>query len=159
MKECHVSSGYPKIKGPDTEQRISRSRNLNFKDPKNFNIFSDWCDSHIFDRQGQKSFWFWPNSNYKRSLGWNCSILWIEERQNKQHWLRPFLKWQPSRPFPYNGHLLCCVNIPTVLLMFFNKFANCSIPCFNWGWWNRVHVRSEPQGTLVRSLAASKQPL
>ena len=33
-------------------------------------------------------------------------------------------------PFPCNGHLLCCVNIPTVLLMFFNKFASCSIPYF-----------------------------
>ena len=34
-------------------------------------------------------------------------------------------------PFPCNGHLLCCVNIPAVLLMFFNKFASCSIPYFN----------------------------
>ena len=33
--------------------------------------------------------------------------------------------------FPCNGHLLCCVNIPTVLLMFFNKLASCSIPYFN----------------------------
>ena len=36
-----------------------------------------------------------------------------------------------AMPFPCNGHLLCCVNIPTVLLMFFNKFASCSIPFFN----------------------------
>ena len=34
-------------------------------------------------------------------------------------------------PFPCNGHLLCCVKKPTVLLMFFNKFASCSIPYFN----------------------------
>ena len=33
-------------------------------------------------------------------------------------------------PFPCNGHLLCCVNIPTVLLMFFYKFAS-SIPYFS----------------------------
>ena len=31
--------------------------------------------------------------------------------------------------FPCNGHLLCCVKIPTVLLMFFNKLASCSVPC------------------------------
>ena len=36
-----------------------------------------------------------------------------------------------AMPFPCNGHLLCCVNIPTVLLMFFNKFASCPIPYFN----------------------------
>ena len=36
-----------------------------------------------------------------------------------------------AMPFPWKGHLLCCVNIPTVLLMFFNKFAGCSIPYFN----------------------------
>ena len=34
-------------------------------------------------------------------------------------------------PLPCNGHLLCCVNIPTILLIFFNKFASCSIPYFN----------------------------
>ena len=28
-----------------------------------------------------------------------------------------------AMPFPCNGHLLSCMNIPTVLLMFFNKFA------------------------------------
>ena len=28
-----------------------------------------------------------------------------------------------SMPFPCNGHLLCCVNIPTVLLMFFNFYC------------------------------------
>ena len=33
--------------------------------------------------------------------------------------------------FLCNGHLLCCVNIPTGLLMFFNKFASCSILYFN----------------------------
>ena len=29
-----------------------------------------------------------------------------------------------AMPLPCNGFLLCCVNIPTVLLMFFNKFAS-----------------------------------
>ena len=36
-----------------------------------------------------------------------------------------------AMPFPYNGRLLCCVNIPTVLLMFLNKFASYSVPYFN----------------------------
>ena len=36
-----------------------------------------------------------------------------------------------AMPFPCNCHLLCCVNISTVLLMFFSKFASCSIPYFN----------------------------
>ena len=36
-----------------------------------------------------------------------------------------------AMPFPCNAHLFCFVNIPTVLLMFFNKFASCSIPYFN----------------------------
>ena len=35
-------------------------------------------------------------------------------------------------PFPCNGLMLCFVNIPTVLLMFFNKFSSCSIPHFNY---------------------------
>ena len=34
-------------------------------------------------------------------------------------------------PFPCNGLLLCCVTIPTILLMFFNKFACCFLPFFN----------------------------
>ena len=34
-------------------------------------------------------------------------------------------------PFPCNGLLLFCVNLPKVLLMFFNKFASSSIPYFN----------------------------
>ena len=36
-----------------------------------------------------------------------------------------------AMPFPCNSLLLWYVNIPTVLLMFFNEFASCSIPCFN----------------------------
>ena len=36
-----------------------------------------------------------------------------------------------AMPFPCKDHLLCCVNIPTVLLMFFNNFASCTIPYFN----------------------------
>ena len=36
-----------------------------------------------------------------------------------------------AMPFPCNGLMLCCVNIPTVSLMFFNKFAWRSIPYFN----------------------------
>ena len=35
-----------------------------------------------------------------------------------------------AMPFPCNSHLLCCVNILTVLLTFINKFASCSIPYF-----------------------------
>ena len=33
--------------------------------------------------------------------------------------------------FPSNGLWLCCVNKPTDLLMFFKKFASCSIPYCN----------------------------
>ena len=36
-----------------------------------------------------------------------------------------------AMPFPCNGLLLCCVNIPAILLVFFNEFAFCSIPYFN----------------------------
>ena len=45
-------------------------------------------------------------------------------------------------PFPCNGLLLCCVNIPTVLLMFFNKFASCSIPYFNSNLINKANIMS-----------------
>ena len=36
-----------------------------------------------------------------------------------------------AMPIPCNVLLLYCVNIPTVLLMFLNKFARCTIPFTN----------------------------
>ena len=36
-----------------------------------------------------------------------------------------------AMPFPCNGLLLCCVNLPKVLLKFCNKSASYSIPYFN----------------------------
>ena len=33
-----------------------------------------------------------------------------------------------AMPFPCSGLLICCANIPKVLLMFFNKLASFSIP-------------------------------
>ena len=35
-----------------------------------------------------------------------------------------------AMPFPFNCLLICCVNLPKVLFMFFNKFASCSIHYF-----------------------------
>ena len=47
-------------------------------------------------------------------------------------------------PFPCNGLLLRCVNIPTVLLMFFNKFARNSVLFFS--------IRPPPELLLVLGL-------
>ena len=44
---------------------------------------------------------------------------------------RAFFFEMAAMAFPCNGVMLCCVNIPTVSLMFFNKFAWRSIPYFN----------------------------
>ena len=52
---------------------------------------------------------------FRLNWNWNC----FSAEQN-------FLKWQPC-----SGHLLCCVNQPTVLLIFFNKLGSCSVPYFN----------------------------
>ena len=53
--------------------------------------------------------------------------------QNTEYW-KHLKNWTYSfwngMPFPCNGLMLCCVNIPTVLLMFFNKFASCSFYFF-----------------------------
>ena len=39
-----------------------------------------------------------------------------------------------AMPFPCNGLLLYCAIIPKELLMFFSKFASCSIPYFKFAW-------------------------
>ena len=53
-------------------------------------------------------------------------------------------------PFLCNGLMLCCDNIPTVLLMFFNKFSSCSVPYFNLFFIEvPVGLRTAPWGTLA----------
>ena len=55
-----------------------------------------------------------------------------------------------AMPFPCNGHLLCRVNIRTVLLMFFHKLASCSIPISIF-----ISPKSEPALELHSRVAPS----
>ena len=59
---------------------------------------------------------FWNKWTYERE-----QTFWTEDNS--------FLKWQPC--YFLVIAIFFAVNTPTVLLMFFNKFASCSIPFFN----------------------------
>ena len=56
-----------------------------------------------------------------------------------------------AMPFPCNGLLLCCVNIPTLLFMFSNKLASCSIPYFNIMSNNMIHQKIKKKRKLAKT--------
>ena len=89
--------------------------------------------NHLVNRK--EKVLFWVGCLVRKSLLFECRLFGSHCIHYDANYI--FLhKWSlifemAAMPLPCNGHLLCCVNILTVLLMFFNKFASCSIQNFN----------------------------
>ena len=79
---------------------------------------------------------FFPGSTPPPASKFSLILLFVA---HSCYMIRSYIFEIEAMPFPCNGHVFCCVNIPTVLLMFFNKFASCSIPYFNSNFFNQVY--------------------